>query len=166
MAIARNMSSGSGRSNSAWTSVRVQSWRTCIFASVEGVIRDSFWSSNGPSQIAVQQVLVIFLPPRLRLRVDLLFRDARCDRLERRAFHQHRLGLGLVPAGAPLRAQRFELAVLDQVRGCDQRGGANVDAADVAEQEIGLIDRLTAHFGVEIEAARRQAARLQDEIKR
>src|ERR1700722_8330078 len=108
MAMARNMSSGSGRSNSASTSARVQSWRTRISAMVEGVIRDSFWTANGPSQIAVQQVLVIFLTSRLRLRVDLLFSDPRRDRLERRAFRQHRLGLGSIPAGIALGAQGIE----------------------------------------------------------
>ena len=44
--------------------------------------------------------------------------------------------------------------------------GAGVDAADVADQEIGRIDRLPAHLGVEVEAARRDAAVLQDEIQR
>src|SRR5271168_421171 len=146
--MARNVSSGSGRSNSASTSARVQSWRTCISASVEGAIRESFWSSNVPSQIPVEQVLVELLPPGLRLGLDLLLGDPRRDRLERRAGLEYRLGLWLLPAGVALRAKRIEFAVLDQTRGCDQRRGAGVDAADMAEQQIGRVDRLTANLGV------------------
>ena len=52
------------------------------------------------------------------------------------------------------------------MRGCDQRRGAGVDAADMAEQQIARIDRLAAHLRIEVEAARREAALLEDEIER
>src|SRR3984957_5944306 len=116
-----------------------------------------------PAKIAVGQFLIIFVPSRLRLRVDALLGDPRCDRLERRALRQQRLGLGSIPAGVALRALCVELAVFDHVRGRNERRRADIDAADMTEQEIPRIDRLTAHFGVEIEAAWREAPRLQDE---
>src|SRR5579871_6397099 len=108
-----------------------------------------------PSEVTVEQVLVELLAAGSRLRLDLFLGDPRRDPVERRALLQHRLRLGLLPAGVALGARRVELAVLDQMRGGDQRCGAGVDAADMAEQQIARVDRLPAYLRIEVEAARR-----------
>ena len=79
---------------------------------------------------------------------------------------QHRLRRRLVPARVALGAELVELAVLDHRRRRDQRLRAGVDAADMAEQEVARVDRLAAHLGVEVEAAGRDPAGLEDEIER
>src|SRR5580692_1304407 len=86
--------------------------------------------TRAPSKIAVEQVLVIFLPSRLRLRLDFLLGDSCRNRLERRAGLEHRLRFGLLPAGVALRALCVELAVFNHIRGRNQRRRANIDAAD------------------------------------
>src|SRR5208282_2373609 len=123
-------------------------------------------ASAPASEIAVHQVLEELLPSGTRLRVDLFVGDALRNRLEARAGLQHRLRLGIVPARVALFPECVELAVLDETGGGDQSLGASVDAADMAEQQVGRVDRLAAHLRVEIEAAGSDAALLEDEIKR
>src|SRR5579863_4051417 len=104
------------------------------------------------SDVAVQQVLQELLPSRSGLGLDPLARDPAGDFLQRDLAFEHRLGAGRVPTGIALGEEAVVFAVFDQFARRDKRLRADIEAADMAEQQVLRIDRLAPHFRVEVQA--------------
>ena len=78
------------------------------------------------------------------------------------SFGEERLAARAIPAGVAVGHEPIDAAIGGQGLDTQQRAGQLVEAADVAVEQVDRIDRLAAHLGVEVEAARsrgRRAAR-------
>src|SRR5262249_32789859 len=115
---------------------------------------------GGSSNVPIEQILQQFLLARTRPRRNLLRGDALGDLFERALTSQHRLALRLVPAGVAFGERLIVLAIFNQLRGGNQGLGADVKAANMGDEQVLGVDRLTPQLGVEIESARRDAAAL------
>ena len=69
---------------------------------------------------------------------------------------------GPAPAGVARLAQRVEAPALEHLGRHQQGAGKRVDAADVGVEEVVAVDALAPQLGVEVEAAGREAAALED----
>src|SRR5262245_16001767 len=70
-----------------------------------------------------------------------------------------------VPAGVALGHEARQGALLDQVRGAQQRARNGVHAAEVSVEQIVGLDTLPAKLGVEVESAGDETAALQDRVE-
>ena len=102
----------------------------------------------------------IFLAAGLRLRIDVRRHRRIGDRRQRRALRVDLLAQLALPLRVTLLDELVDAAVLDERGRRQQRARQQVEAADVAVEHVGRIDRLAAHLGVEVEAAGGEAAGL------
>ena len=105
-------------------------------------------------------------PPDTGLRIDLARGDTRLQVGEARPATEDRGPKVTVPARVPGVLVGCQLAALDEVRRDQQRPGDRVEAADVSVEQIRAVGALATQLGVEVEAARRQAAAADDLVQR
>src|SRR5690606_14792922 len=96
------------------------------------------------------------------LRVEVLLFDARGDLFETALARKHCFGLALLPAGIAGVEGLLVGAVLEDRGRSLEAARENIERVILALSEVEGVERLTAHLGVEVEAAIAQAAILQD----
>src|SRR5262245_59239082 len=114
----------------------------------------------------VDAVLQLFLATRDGPRVDLAGRNLALERRERLVAVEDRPAQGTAPAGVALLDRRRQRPALEQFGGDQESPRQRVDAADVGVEQVGPAGALAAELRVEVEAAGREAAALEDLVQR